>query len=262
MSDRCPRCGGGLPLEAAFCPTCGQPAGSSPPAEHPAPERPPVDADPPPAAALPPAAGQAPPDAGPGPVAPPQPLSGRSTAIVLGAMALLFVLALAVVLAGPGATKVPTTTTTTVGSQPTPPSSSPPNDPAPTGGSLRSQVEQQVGPFQLQAVKDAPDLLGANERLEAVYRSASGVNIRLYVGAYPSAADAERDRQGWKRLFEEKGYKQVEENPVRSTSGAELGTVSVHRSQTEVVAWTNANLSVLATGPIDQAVAFYKASSY
>jgi hypothetical protein len=100
MTDPCLRCGADPPVEASFCPTCGQPAEVA--AE-------PVEP-------------------------PPRPLSGRNAAIIFGGMALAFVVALVVVLAGPGETKVPPdTSTTTAGSQPTPPSSSPPNDPGPAG---------------------------------------------------------------------------------------------------------------------------------
>jgi hypothetical protein len=123
-------------------------------------------------------------------------------------------------------------------------------------------VEQQVGPFQLQVLKPAANLLGANERLQAVYRSARGVEVQLEVAAYPSAADAEQDRQAWRRLLTDNGFKQVEENPVRSTSGAQLGTMSVHQGQVEFVAWTDINLSVLAYGPIGQTMTFYNYSTY
>jgi len=203
------------------------------------------------------------PEGPPGPVEPPRPLSGRNAAIIFGGMVLLFVVALVVVLAGPGETKVPLdTSTTTVGSQPTPPSSSPPNDPGPAGGSLRSRVEQQVGPFQLQVVNDA-EPMGANERLQAVYLSTSGVQVTVIVAAWPTAADAERDRQGWAQLLvEDLGYQRVEEKPVLDTGGARLGTVGVYHAADEFVVWTNARMSVLAVGPIDQARAFYDASKY
>jgi hypothetical protein len=256
MTDRCGRCGADLPSGSAFCPACGQRVGSAPAARSQA--APQVTQ---PSVAQSPPALQPPADAAGGLVDPPRALSGRSTAILLGGMALVFVLALVVVLSGPGGPPVPTTSTF-AGSQPTPSSSSPPNQPGPANGPLRSQVEQQVGPFQLRVLKPAANLLGANERLQAVYRSARGVEVQLEVAAYPSAADAEQDRQAWKRLLTDKGIKQVEENPVRSTSGAQLGTMSVHQGQVEFVAWTDINLSVLTYGPIGQTVTFYNYSTY
>ena len=252
MSGRCRRCGGELLPGAAFCASCGQAVGSaSTPVAGPGPE----------AAVGPEAAAGPGPKVPVGPVSPPSALSGRTTLLVIGGAVVVFVLALVVVLGGPGETKVPIPTTA-AGPQPTQPGpSSPPNQPAPPGGSLRTLVKQQVGPFQLQTLKDAASLAGANERLEAVYRSADGVEVDLNLAAFPSPAAAEASRQAWKRQLEGAGFKLGEEGPVRSTTGTTLGTKSVYHAQDEVVVWTNRNLSVLAAGPTGQAVAFYDASS-
>jgi hypothetical protein len=186
--------------------------------------------------------------------------------MLIGGAGLLFVLALVVVLAGQGGTKEPPPdipiTSTTIASQPEDPGSSPPNDPAPTGGSLRSLIEQRVGPFTLKTLRSAAQLQGATERLSAVYQSADGTQVALDVAAYPSAAGAEQDRQLWKKVLEDKGFKQVKEGPVRTTGGEEVGTVAVYQNQLEGVVWTNDRLSVAALGPTGQAQAFYNASKY
>jgi zinc-ribbon domain len=272
MSDRCARCGASLPAEAAFCPTCGQPVGSATVAATPTPAHPasapptPPPADPPAPPAPAPPGGPPTPEPALAAVGPPRALPGRYTAMIVGGIGLLFVLALVVVLAGPGGTEEPPPvvpgTTTTVASPPATPGSSPTNDPSPTGGSLRSLIAEQVGPFTLQAVERAAQLQGANERLRAVYRSADGTQVSIEVATYPSAADAERDRQLWKKALEAKAYKQVKEGPVRTTGGEQVGTVAVYRNQSEWVVWTNNHLSVAAVGPAGQAQAFYDASEY
>jgi hypothetical protein len=93
--------------------------------------------------------------------------------------------------------------------------------------------------------------------------STGGVQVTVIVAAWSTAADAERDRHGWAQLLvEDLGYKRVEEKPVLDTGGARLGTVGVYHAADELVVRTNARVSVLAVGPIDQAIAFYDASKY